>query len=95
MLNSIVLVGRLTENPKLETDTNVATVVISVSRTFKNDEGFYENDFIKCILSGSVASKVVDYCAKGDMVGIKGRIQSENNINEVIAERVTFLSNKE
>lgn len=50
----------------------------------------------------SVAKSTVEYCKKGDIVGIKGRIQSNvvENENEkkyyfdVIAERVTFLSNK-
>ena len=62
--------------------------------------GEYESDFINCVLWDSVAKSTVDYCKKGDIVGIKGRIQSrmvEDNDEkkyyvDVIAERVTFLS---
>lgn len=53
-----------------------------------------------CILWDSVAASTVKYCNKGDIVGIKGRIQSrliekdttKQRVMEIIAEKVTFLS---
>lgn len=54
-----------------------------------------------CILWDGVAKSTSEYCKKGDIVGVKGRIQSEVVEKEdgskkyylnVIAERVTFLS---
>ena len=60
-----------------------------------------ETDFIRCILWNAVASSTCEYCKKGDIVGVKGRIQTsnykdkENNtkyVTDVIAEKVTFLS---
>lgn len=105
MLNQVVLVGRLVKNPELvETEKNkkLSRVTIAIPRSFKNIDGEYETDFINCIMWDSVAKSTVEYCKKGDIVGIKGRIQSNvvENDNEkkyyfdVIAERVTFLSNK-
>lgn len=105
MLNQVVLVGRLVKNPELvETEKNkkLSRVTIAIPRSFKNMDGEYETDFINCIMWDSVAKSTVEYCKKGDIVGIKGRIQSNvvENDNEkkyyfdVIAERVTFLSNK-
>ncbi len=105
MLNQVVLVGRLVKNPELvETEKNkkLSRVTIAIPRSFKNMDGEYETDFINCIMWDSVAKSTVEYCKKGDIVGIKGRIQSNvvENENEkkyyfdVIAERVTFLSNK-
>ena len=43
-----------------------------------------------------------EYCNKGDIVGMKGRIQSRSvekdgkkeSVMEIIAEKVTFLSSK-
>ena len=57
---------------------------------------------MECILWNNIASNTAEYCKKGDIIGIKGRIESrvieENKINktilQVIAEKVTFLSSK-
>lgn len=104
MLNQVVLVGRLTDNPQVITTENgkkVSTIVLAVQRTFKNQEGLYETDFIRCILWNAIASSTCEYCHKGDIVGLKGRLQTSNYqaedgtkkyITEVIAEKVTFLS---
>lgn len=106
MLNQVVLVGRLTKDPEVvqtESGKKVSTITLAVQRTYKNVDGIYETDFINCILWEAIASNTKEYCRKGDIVGVKGRLQSkiyedkENKtryIVEVIAEKVTFLSNK-
>jgi single-strand DNA-binding protein len=105
MLNQVVLVGRLVKDPELvEKDSNkkMSRITIAIPRSFKNVNGEYESDFINCVLWDSVAKSTVDYCHKGDIVGVKGRIQSrmveEDNEKkyyfDVVAERVTFLSSK-
>lgn len=104
MLNQVVLVGRLTADPQMD-DTenkNKRTIInIAVNRSFKNSEGFYETDFIRCILWNGIAANTTQYCHKGDVVGVKGRLQTakyedeEGNkkyIMEVIAERISFIS---
>lgn len=105
-MNNVVLVGRLTENPEIsekETGKKVTAVNVAVSRNYKNSEGIYETDFIRCILWDGIATSACEYCKVGDVIGIKGRLQSseyddENGkrhfVTEVIAERVTFLSSK-
>ena len=103
MLNQLVLVGRLTKDPevnKTETNKCYSHITLAVPRSFKNINGEYETDFIDCMLWDSVAKSTSEYCHKGDIVGVKGRIQSEVVDKEgtkkyymnVIAERVTFLS---
>lgn len=103
MLNNVVIVGRLTKNPEViesEKGNKRTFIIIAIPRPFKNVDGIYETDFIKCILWNSVAEHTCEYCKKGDVVGIKGRIQTNNYekegkmvyVTEVIAERVTFLS---
>lgn len=104
MLNQIVLVGRLTSDPEITiTDNNkkVTTIIIAVQRSFKNINGLYDTDFIKCVLWNNIAANTTEYCRKGDIVGIKGRLESGDYINkdniktyytEVVAEKVTFLS---
>jgi len=104
MLNNIVLVGRLTRDPevnKTDSNKNYSHITLAVPRSFKNMNGEYETDFVDCILWDSVAKSTSEYCHKGDIVGVKGRIQSDVKEQEdgskkyymnIIAERVTFLS---
>ena len=106
MLNQVVLVGRLTDDPHVEESENgkkYSAIVLAVQRTYKNVDGVYEADFIRCRLWDAVADSTSEYCHKGDIVGIKGRIQvssydDENGkkkyMTEVIAEKVTFLASK-
>ena len=105
MLNSLILVGRLTKDielKQLETGKTVATLSLAVPRSFKNRDGVYETDFINCTLWEEKAKLTKEYCKVGDIVGIRGRLQSniikteEGNryFLEVVADKVTFLSNK-
>lgn len=106
MLNQAVLVGRIVRTPELrETDNGnkIANVTLAVPRSYKNSNGEYETDYISCVLWKGVAESTVEYCKKGDLVGVKGRIQTrvaelEDNQRkefvEVVAEKVTFLSSK-
>lgn len=105
MLNQIILVGRLTRDVKINKTENgkkIATLPLAIPRSFKNMDGIYDTDFVDCIIWDSVASNTSEYCHKGDIVGIKGRIQSrtveenetKKNIIEVVAEKVTFLTSK-
>lgn len=103
MLNQIVLVGRLARDitvNKAESGSKVATITLAVPRSFKNSDGVYDTDFIDCTIFDVVAENTKEYCSKGDIVGIKGRVQSKveekkgikENVIEIIAEKVTFLS---
>ena len=99
MLNQTIIVGRLVKNPEikeLESGKKVSIITLAVPRSFKNINGEYESDFIDCILWDSIASNTTEYCRKGDLVGVKGRLQkgSEDNELKIIAEKVTFLQSK-
>lgn len=104
MLNNVILVGRLTTSPEvieLEENKKVTSVILAVNRNFKNAEGLYDTDFIRCILWNNVAGATTEYCHVGDVIGVKGRLQTSKyedkdkvmhyNV-DVIAERITFLS---
>ena len=87
MLNQVVVVGRIysIENGEL---------VLAVPRSFKNENGEYDTDYIEVRLSKSIEENVSTYCEKGDLVGVKGRLESGINKMQVIAEKVTFLSSR-
>lgn len=98
MLNQIVIVGRLVDRPIVEESENgrkVCVITLAVSRSFKNVEGEYDTDFIKCTLWRGIAESTAEYCEKGDVIGVKGRLQClEGNSLQVVAEKVTFLSSR-
>ena len=103
MLNQVVLVGRIVfdlELKKNDSGKKYLSLMLAIPRSFKNIEGTYDTDFIRCIVWDNVASNTSEYCKKGDIVGLKGRLQSrlverndkKENIMEVIGEKVTFLT---
>ena len=105
MLNQLVVIGRLTKDPELrqtENGKNVTNITLAVPRSYKNSNGEYETDFIDCVLWSGVAESTSEYCKKGDLIGVKGRVQTrvyekdevKKFATEVVAEKVTFLSSK-
>ena len=104
MLNHVILVGRLTNTPEvkvLDNGKKRSSVVLAVPRNYKNSNGEYDTDFVDCVLWTTVAENTAEYCKVGDMIGVKGRLQSRYVENtegvkkkktEVVAERITFLS---
>lgn len=105
MLNQSVIVGRVVRDPELnetENGVKVTNLTLAVPRSYKNEEGEYETDFLNCTLWRGVAENASEYLHKGDLVGIKGRLQSrefeEDGVNktkmELIADKVTYLTSK-
>ena len=105
MQNLVYLIGRLVNDPevkKTEKSKDHTTITVAVQRAFKNSDGIYESDFIRCNLWNGIANNVCEYCKKGDLVGLKCRIQirsyKDNEetkyITEVIIDKVSFLYSK-
>ncbi len=106
MVNSVVLVGRLVSNPEikeLSDGKKVINISLAVQRNYKNINGEYDVDFIRCTIWNGIADNVNEYCHKGDIVGIKGRLQSNNYedkegskkyLLEVMVDKVAFISSK-
>ena len=103
MLNQIVIVGRLVRDPELKESENgspFTTVTLAVPRSYKNIDGNYDTDFIDCRLWDGIAQNANEFCKKGDLLGVKGRIETRNvekdekitHITELIAEKITSLS---
>lgn len=106
MLNSICLVGRLTKDVELRyTPSNVAvaTFTLAVNRTFKNENGEREADFINCVMWRQQAENLANWVKKGALIGVTGRIQTRSYDNqqgqrvyvtEVVAETFQLLESK-
>ena len=104
MINQIMLVGRLVKTPDLfitESGKKGSFITLAVGRPYKNQNGEYETDFLDCTLWTGIAENTAEYCKTGDIIGIRGRIQSriidnadgtKQKIMEIVADKVTFLS---
>lgn len=107
MINRTVLVGRLTADPQYRvtpSGVQVATFTLAVNRTFTNQQGEREADFINCVVFRKTAENVNQYLSKGKLAGVDGRLQSrsyENNegkkvfVTEVVCDNVHFLEPKD
>ena len=99
MLNSIILMGRLTRDPEIR-HTNSGTPVCSFSIAINN--GYGENqstDFINCVAWNKQAEFIERNFSKGKMIIVVGRIQTrtwegtdgkKNYVTEVVANEVSF-----
>lgn len=105
-MNSICLVGRLTKDVDLrytQSNVAVATFTLAVNRTFKNENGERETDFINCVMWRQQAEHLANWAKKGALIGITGRIQTRSYDNqqgqrvyvtEVVAEQFQLLESK-
>ena len=103
MMNNLVLVGRVVEDAKittLDSGLKVTNVTLAVQRPFKNEADSYDTDFIPVQFWQGIAEIARDYCTKGSIIGVKGRIairlsdigDKKIRVVDVIGERLSFIS---
>lgn len=84
-MNTVQLVGRLTKEVDLRyTPNNIATgkFTLAVNRSFTNQNGEREADFINCVIWRKAAENLSNFTRKGSQIGIEGRIQTRNYDNQ-------------
>ncbi|MEK5487939.1 MULTISPECIES: single-stranded DNA-binding protein [unclassified Lysinibacillus] len=103
MINRVVLVGRLTKDPELRyTPNGIASCrfTVAVNRTFANEQGERDADFISCVAWRKQAENLANYQRKGALIGLEGRIQTgsyegQNGqkvyTTDVVADSIQFL----
>jgi single-strand DNA-binding protein len=106
MMNRVILVGRLTKDPELRytpSGAAVATFTLAVNRTFTNQQGEREADFINVVVWRRQAENAANFLGKGSLAGVDGKLQSRSYegqdgrrvyVTEVVAESVQFLEPK-
>lgn len=107
MMNKIILIGRLSRDVEVRYTTSnraCASFTIAVNRTYTNQEGQREADFINIVAWDKLGENVSKYTHKGSLVAVEGRLQVrsyENQegrriyVTEVVASTVQFLETKE
>ena len=106
MLNTVILMGRLTADPELRTTNNNLSVLsfsVAVDRNYQAQGQERQADFINCVAWRQNADFISKYFRKGQMIAIEGSIQTrsyeDKNGNkrtafEVIVNRASFCGSK-
>ena len=106
MLNHIVMMGRLTQDPELRTagETPVCHFRLACDRDYKSkNSGEKETDFIDVVAWRSTAEFVAKYFTKGRMAIVEGRLQirpwtdkdgNNRRSAEVVADNIYFGDSK-
>ena len=100
-MNTIQLTGRLTKDLELKYSQSgkaYCRFSLAVPRPLKKDE----TDFINCVTFGKTAEMMKKYLAKGNRIGVTGRLQmSKYEVNgekrvayDVMVDNIEFLDNR-
>ena len=84
-MNTVQLVGRLTKEVDLKftsSGTAVGSFTLAVNRSFTNQQGEREADFIQCVIWRKAAENLANFTRKGSQIGVEGRIQTRNYENQ-------------
>ena len=106
MLNTIILLGRLTKDPELRktnSDISVANFDLAVDNPFLEADGTRGTTFISVRCFRDTADNVCKHLRKGSKVAITGSLYQRNfirkdgskgSVHEIIADSVEFLDPK-
>ena len=109
MINSVVLVGRLTKDVELrktQSGLSVASFTVACDRRLSQEQrnnNEQSADFINCVAWRGSADFLWQYSHKGDTVGVEGRIQTRTYdrdgqrvyVTEVLVNSVNLLHSKQ
>jgi single-strand DNA-binding protein len=105
MLNTAIIMGRLTADPELRTTQSgisVTSFTVAVDRAYKSGDE-RQTDFINVVAWRGTADFVSRYFSKGQMIAVQGSIQTrsyeDKNGNkrtavEIVADNVSFCGSK-
>ena len=105
MLNSIILMGRLTKEPSQvkSGETTIVNFDIAVDNVRKEADGTRGTTFLPVVCFNNIGESVCKHLHKGSRIAVEGSIQQRNFIRkdgtkgsayEVIASSVEFLDPK-
>ena len=98
MLNSIIIMGRLTRDPELRrtaTGTAVVNFSVAVERDFAAGDGEKKTDFINCVAWRQTGEFISKYFNKGSMIAVTGRLEMRDWTDSAGNKRVSAEINVE
>jgi len=102
-INRVVLTGRLTKDVELRSTASGLSVVsftVAVDNNMSKDQQTATASFISCVAWNNQAKFLEQYCKKGNLVALEGRLQQRSYdgkngkvyVTEVVCDRVENLS---
>ena len=106
MINRVCLTGRITKDLDLKSTQgghSVVSFTLAVDRRAKNEQGERESDFVRCVAWNQTAKVMSQYCRKGSLIGVDGRIQTRSYddrngqrvyITEAVVDHMSLLESR-
>ncbi|MDR2753265.1 MAG: single-stranded DNA-binding protein [Oscillospiraceae bacterium] len=106
MLNTVIVMGRLTADPEVKSTgsgISVCSFTVAVDRRMKSQSGERQADFIRCVAWRERADFLARFFRKGSMVAVTGSLQVRNYEDkngfkreavEVVADHIDFTGEK-
>lgn len=106
MLNSVIIMGRLTADPELRQTNNAVdttSFTVAVDRGYAKAGEEKQADFINCVAWRQTAVFITKYFHKGSMIAIQGKIQTrkyedkegkKRTATEIIVDNASFCGGK-
>ncbi|MEA5026367.1 Single-stranded DNA-binding protein B [bioreactor metagenome] len=104
MLNQVILVGRIIEEPIVKefgNNNQMAVVLVEVERLVNNADKEKTYDVFQIILWKNMMQNYLELCEAGKIIGVKGRLQANNFITkeknkfyscDIVAEKISLLN---
>lgn len=104
-MNQVHVIGRLVRDVELKElgeGKQVVNNTIAIPMTYKKNGG-QDTDFIPIVVWNKLAGLMQQYCKKGHLVGLTGKLQSRSYVNkdnetvyvvEIVVNSIDFLMSK-
>ena len=104
-MNNIIITGNICHDLEIKTsgETKILNFTVAVRRKFKNKNGEFETDFIRCVAFNKQAEFITNYFKKGSPILIQGNLQTNTYETEngekrtsfnVVVENINFFGGK-
>jgi single-strand DNA-binding protein len=103
MINRCIIVGRMVRDPELRRTGNGNAIVNFTLALDNYSGGEKSTDFIPVAAFNKMATNIAQYCSKGSLVGVDGKIHSKTYQNKdgknvtyinVVADNVRFMDTR-
>lgn len=107
MLNTAIIMGRLTADPELkhtQSDVAVTSFTVAVDRSYGKAGTEWQADFLDIVAWRSTAEFLCNHFRKGQMIALRGSIQTrtyedkqgnKRKAVEIVADQVSFCGSKQ
>lgn len=91
-MNRIAITGNICHDLEIKTsgETKILNFTVAVRRRFKDKEGNYPSDFIRCVAFNNTANFISTYFKKGSSILVEGNLQSNSYETESGEKRTSY-----